>query len=242
MSSAAIFQRGRRFIMLVVMLASLVACQRGGEISSDYFPLHEDLIWKYAVLTETPYLSEEVELRITNVGISEFNDEEYYVRKTSTGNYYYLQPRDDGIVRVTKRTVFESYPRRDVAERYVLKYPLQPGTQWSHVTKPYLLDRPFPTNGSLKEVINYQLDWEIVGDNETVLVPAGQFENCLHVRGYAWIKVPYSLGFDKDDVFFETNEWYAPGVGLVKILHSEKVESTQAYGGTITMVLESFDH
>ena len=231
-----------RICGIAMIAVSLVACDRKSESPSGYFPLQQNLIWKYLVVSETPYERHESELQITNTGTHEDRNKQYHVRKTNTGNYYYLQERDDGIVRVTKRTINEYHPRPPVAERYVLKYPLQAGTQWSYHTKPYLLDRPFPTSKEIKRLIDYKMDWQIVANDKTIVVPGGQFENCLHVRGTALVDIPRALGVARDEVLFETEEWYAPNVGLVKLIHKEKVDSDQAYGGSITMVLTNFNY
>ena len=230
-----------RTCIATISAVCVVACSPSEELPSRYFPLQEGLQWEYWVVSETPYERNESELKITNAGPWELGNQQYYIRKTSTGNYYYIQDRDDGIVRSSKRTIVEPAPRFGVAERYVIKYPLQAGTQWSYKAKPYLLARHAPTANELKEIINYQMDWTIVSDDVKLSVPAGEFENCLHLQGKSLVEVPRSLGVATDEVLFETNEWYAPNVGLVKVVHEEKSYSEQAYGGSISLVLMSFD-
>ena len=231
-----------RIRTVMIVAACMVVCGCSEELPSGYFPLQQGLEWKYWVVSETPYERNESELQITNAGIWEVGNQQYHIRKTNTGNYYYIQDRQDGIVRSSKRTIIEAYPRLGVAERYVIKYPLQVGTQWSYKSKPYLLARHAPTVNELKEIVNYQMDWEIVSDDVKLSVPAGEFENCLHIQGKALVEVPRSLGVATDEVLFETNEWYAPNVGLVKIVHEEKSYSEQAYGGSISLVLMSFNY
>ncbi len=230
-----------RICTVAVVAACMVACDRGKEMTSSYFPLQQELEWNYLVVSETPYDRNESELKIDNAGIWEDKNKQYHVRRTNTGNYYYIQDRNDGIVRATKRTIVEAYPRLGVAERYIIKYPVQAGTQWSHKAKPYLLARHTPTSNELKQIVNYTMDWEIVGNDAKISVPAGEFENCLHIQGKALVEVPRSLGVATDEVWFETNEWYAPNVGLIKLVHEEKAYSDQAYGGSISLVLMSFN-
>ena len=226
---------------LVVAAGCIVAACRP-EAPRGYFPLNEGLAWSYKVTKTTPYKRNVSALRIENLGARRVDGELHHVRKTDSGNFYYLQRTDEGIVRTTKRTLIEKRPRRVAYDRFVLKYPLAPGTRWSYPVKPYLLARPFPEEVELKRAFDYEMDWRIVADGETVEVPAGRFERCLHVRGEARVEVARSLSVARDEVTFRTDEWYAPDVGLVLLKHAEIVDSNQTYGGSITMSLTGFSH
>lgn len=228
-----------------LLLSAAAACIVGAcasETPQGYFPLDQGLAWSYKVTKTTPYERDSSTLRIENLGARHIDGELHHVRKTSTGNFYYLQRIDEGIVRTTKRTLIERRPRGVVRDRFVLKYPLAPGTRWSYPVKPYLLARPFPEEVELKRAFDYEMDWRIVADGETVEVPAGRFERCLHVRGEASVEIARSLSIARDTVVFRTDEWYAPGVGLVLLEHAEIVDSDQAYGGSITMGLTGFSY
>ena len=227
------------YLSLAVCL-SLVACR--GESPLGYFPLQPGLSWDYHVETVTPQARRENRLRITNLGVSEFDGKNYHVRKTDTGNFYYFDQRHDGIVRVSKRTIIEPYPRANMQERPVFRQPAEVGAQWSYLVKPHLIKRTFETGKILKHEISYLMNWRIEGVDARVEVPAGRFENCLHVRGTATFDVPRVLSSIKDVITFTTDEWYAPGVGLVRVEHSEAVDSDQVDGGSITMALTHFEH
>lgn len=218
----------------------LAACR--GEPPQGYFPLEKGLSWRYEVERITPNERRESQLQITNLGEREFQGRFYQVRKTDTGNFYYLQKRDDGIVRVSKRTIDEPRPRRGMQQRYVIKYPVEVGTYWSYQVEPHLLERPVETRRRLKRWIDYEMDWRIEATDAKVEVPAGRFEGCLHLRGTATIEVPRALSIARDKVTFTTDEWYAPNVGLVRVEHKEIENSDQLYGGSITMALSEFKH
>jgi len=218
----------------------VAAC--GGEPPRGYFPLDEGLAWDYRVTTTTPYKRSENTLQIENLGERRVGGELYHVRKSGTGNHYYLQQLDEGIVRAAKRTVIEKRPRPAESGRFVLKEPLQPGTRWTYRVKPYLLARPFPVETPLKRAFDYDMQWQILADGETVEVPAGRFEQCLHIRGEARLEIARSLSVARDEIVFRTDEWYAPGVGLVKLEHREIIDSDQAYGGIITLHLTAFNY
>ncbi len=229
-----------RYLIVVVACVLVVSC-RGGE-PQGYFPLEQGLSWEYEVERITPKERLESQLQIVNLGQREFEGEVYHVRKTSTGNFYYLQRNDDGVVRVSKRTIDEPYPRRGMQERYVIKYPVEVGTDWSYQVEPHLLERPVETRKTIKRWIVYEMEWRIEATDAQVEVPAGRFEGCLHLRGTAMIDVPRMLSIARDKVTFITDEWYAPNVGLVRLEHKELEDSDQLYGGSITMALSRFKY
>ncbi len=218
----------------------LAACR--GEAPQGYFPLQPSLSWHYLVATVTPQARSERRLQITNLGVREFDGKAYHVRKTGNGNFYYLEQRHDGIVRVSKRSIIEPYPRANVQERPVFRLPPEVGAEWSYFVKPHLVKRTFATSKILKREIDYRMTWRIEAADAEVEVPAGRFAGCLHVRGTAKFDVPRVLSSAKDVITFTTDEWYAPNVGLVRLEHTEMVDSDQIDDGSITMVLTEFVH
>ena len=230
-----------RHFAVVAACVLLAACRN--EPPQGYFPLERGLSWWYEVERVTPSERRESRLQIINLGEREFEGRVYSVRKTNTGNFYYLQRHDDGIVRVSKRTIDEPRPRPGLQKRYVIKYPVKVGTDWSYQVEPHLLERPFETKRrTLKRWIDYEMEWRIEATDAKVETPAGRFEGCLHLRGTATIEVPRALSIARDKVTFTTDEWYAPDVGLVRLEHHELENSDQLFGGSITMALSEFEY
>lgn len=223
------------------LLALLSACLTGcGEAPSGYFPLQPGLVWHYQVVTEDAKGKREDTLAITNYG-KVSDDSEYYVRGTSSGNYYYITKRDDSIMRVARSSIIEPELKLDDPARFIIKEPLQAGTKWEHRMRPYLLTSQ--TAPTIKEAVRYLADWEIVATDATIEVPQGRFENCLHVQGYAEVAVPRSrlLHLMPHIMHFQIDEWYAPGVGLVKLEYAETTDSEELMGGTINIDLIALD-
>ena len=73
--------------------------------------------------------------------------------------------------------------------------------------------------------------------DETVQTPMQTFTHCLHVRGRANSMVPRDLGLTRSEGAFVTDERYAKGVELVKLVHTETVESEPRLGGKIVISL-----
>ncbi len=220
---------------------ALAACGNNNS-PQGYFPLQQGLSWHYKVVSATPAGRSGSKLSITDTGTQTIDGAIYQVRKTNTGNFYYLQQRTDGIVRLAKRTIVERHPRFDKIPRFVIKNPPAIGATWTYKTKPYLLNRPQQNdNESLKRSVDYDMTWEIVADDEVVEVKAGYFEHCLHVRGTGSVSLQRPLSIARDEVTFTASEWYAPNVGLVRLEYREDVNSNQTTGGFIIMELIAFE-
>ena len=203
------------FKHLFICVAALLISSCGGHVGDAYFPLQNGLTWTY-VLTTT-YLDEETKEVVTleNLGKKQFDEKSYYVRRSSYGVDYYLNADDSGVHRDAIRTLVELKPRADSNPRFVLKYPLEVGTNWQMITKPIILLRVFP-NRHLAEASQVPLYYEIVSTSESVSVPAGDFENCIKVEALGETEI-YTDGVNGyTNIPFRVEEWYAPNVGLVK--------------------------
>lgn len=232
--------RQRYLIFLFVQLVcsvSLISCDSS---TDSYFPLSKGSTWDYEISITTPYNQSQDVLRIRNLGKQRIDGKELFVRRTSLGTDYYFDQEQLGINRVAKRTTVELIPRFDEEKRYVLKAPFEPGTSWAYSGQPYLLDRPFPTDYELKRIVHFAMTYKIISADEEVTTQAGTFKNCLHVQGTAAVDIGRILTIVADEVKFTTDEWYAPGVGLVKLVRFEDVDSKHAYGGNIEMSLVDF--
>lgn len=230
----------RRLRLLVVALScfGLAGCEV--EAPDGYFPLQEGLSWSYQVAVDSSSGKKKELLTITNHGaVSEGG--EYYMRATSSGNYYYFSKRAAGVVRVAHRAIVDPAPEFDDPARPVIQEPIEVGTQWRYVMRPYLLTSE--TEPHLKESIRYEALWQIVATDAVVDTPLGRFEDCLHIRGAAEVAVPRSflLHLAPHIMYFEINEWYAPDVGLVKLRYAETTDSQELKGGTINLDLVAFD-
>ena len=226
--------------IVAILIATLffTACDKP---SDTYFPLRKGLTWEYHVASTTPYYNKQDTLKIKNLGKKKIEGRDLYLRRTSFGTDYYFAKELQNVNRVAKRTTIELKPRFDEEDRYVIKTPIEPGTSWAYQGKPYLLDRPFPTDYELHQTVRFLMTYRIIAVDEEVATPAGMFENCLHIQGTAEVDIGRTLTLVSDHVEFTTDEWYAKGIGLVKLVRFEDVDTEYAYGGTIEMSLVDFD-
>ena len=208
--------------------------------SDSYFPLDKGLTWRYQVSSVTSHYKNQDILVIQNMGVEVIDQKNLYVRRTSLGTNYYFVKENQDVLRVAKRAAVELRPKFDEEKRYVIKGPFEPGTSWTHQGQPYLLDRPFPTDYELRNTIRFPMTYSIVSVGEKLSTKSGLFKDCIHIRGTSVVNIGRTVSIIQDEVKFTTDEWYAPRVGLVRLIRSEDVDSSHAYGGSIEINLLEF--
>lgn len=244
---------GQRFyqtfkrLSLAVICMVVAAC--GNPAPSGYFPLEAGLSWTYKRSQALPkQVRPNVNVfTIKNTGTDEIKNGDVshavFIRRTGDGTDYYLSDTDAGIMRVAKRTVIEIKPRFDENLRTVLpsEEKLAVGYIWNVETGPYMLrTRPgFIADLSDKR---FKMSFEVLELNSTVDVPAGRFEDCLKIEGYSSVRLYADPRTGYVDVPITQTEWYAPGVGMVKLVRDEPIDGSFYVGGTISMELEKFEY
>ncbi len=205
----------------------------------DYFPLRPGMQWTYRVTTEVAGRTETREFTEYNAEPEILADTPHAVRVTGEGTRYYLRDLAAGIYRGAKRTIVEFEPKKDDDPRWVLKRPYRPGTSWNNLTHPYVLRRISPYEQSLNRGSALKMAYQITQVDAEVTVPAGHFAYCLLVQGEAELTL-YADGREGyKEIEINTSEWYAPGVGLVKLIREEPMSGSVFTGGRITFELIS---
>lgn len=230
---------GRLLVLLLMLLGGCSAKPDAG----DYFPLDAGLAWDYRVTLELPQRTTTDTFRVESLGTTRLNDDEAAsIRRTSNGTDYYIRRHEDGIFRYAKRTLVEIHPRLDASPRMILPLPVpaKPGKVWTAATTSYTLRRLQPYEEMTGKGSPFNMVYELSGLDETVTVPAGTFEHCLLVIGRAQMRLYSDARRGYSDVEITTQEWYAPGVGLVKLARSEPLDTDVFKGGTLTLELTAF--
>lgn len=229
-----------RLSVASVMLCLLQACSQEAADTDSYFPLHTESSWTYRVTTSIAGTRNETRFEVYNAVPEAVDGVLHAVRVTDQGTRYYIRDTDAGVFRAAKRTVVEQYPRPDNPPRWILKRPFQPGNTWSNETHPYVLRRVQPYEEGLATGMRFKMAYQIGSLQERVEVPAGRFENCLRIDGDAKLTVYADGRSGYQDIEINTTEWYAPGVGLVKLVRDEPLNSDVIVGGRIVFELERF--
>jgi hypothetical protein len=218
-------------------IVSLSGCQQPA--SSSFFPLEDGHQWEYSVVTEWENnIVDRDKLVLSSHGSESLEDGKAWRRHSASGVDYWLRIDDSGIFRVASKSELEEAPKKDKVLRYVLKEPLQVGTQWQASTTAYLLQR----NQEFPREIRHShpsisMNYSIEAVNQTVTTAAGQFDTCVQVKGFATVKLYADPVVGWRDLPLTTHEWYCKGVGLVKLVREETAKSTFLSGGVYTMEL-----
>ncbi|MGQ0698043.1 MAG: hypothetical protein ACT4PZ_07345 [Panacagrimonas sp.] len=164
-------------------------------------------------------------------------------RLASDGNEYWLAAGEASVQRVGVRSGIDFEPRMDTNPRTVMQLPPAAGQWWEVETRPYILERawPFRERFSLDESKRIELRMQVAALDDVVEVPAGKFEHCLRLEGEGLIHVLADARLGASPVPITHTEWYAPGVGLVKLLRTETLDTEQIVGGTVEMQLLEFE-
>jgi hypothetical protein len=81
------------------------------------------------------------------------------------------------------------------------------------------------------------MDYRIAQVDDTIEVAAGRFTKVIRVEGSAQIRLHVDAVQGVRMVEIKHTEWYAPGVGLVKLLRDEALEASYISGGKMTLEL-----
>ncbi|TXH69595.1 MAG: hypothetical protein E6Q83_09250 [Thiothrix sp.] len=231
-----------RLTLSLFCLSLLVACEKPA--SDDYFPLNQGLRWEYQVTIEHPERLDTKQLIIETLGKTTLKEEAVSIRATSDGTDYYLAQRADGIYRLAKRTLVESEPRLDSSPRMVLPLPIAQakGKTWSTISQPYLIERVYEGMDVMTaDMLQFPMTYSVLSLDEAVEVSAGRFSHCVLVEGQTDLSLYADARTGNSIVPITTREWYAPGVGLVKLEREEPLNTDVYKGGKLTLELLSFE-
>ncbi|MEM7467376.1 MAG: hypothetical protein AAF387_10880 [Pseudomonadota bacterium] len=208
----------------VILSIALSACSPS---DGSYFPLAAG-VWRYYQTTKL-ILDDTVEQRII-VGVADTihtDNRQLFVMRQAPDQDSFVEKTGDGIFRVGKRNrhlLNETWQQKPTK---ILPLNPQLGDRWIVQSELGLIEsRTFARQDRLRNrTIPLELNMEITALDEVVDVPAGVFSRCVKISGKGLVKVKTDRGNANADVIVIREDWYAPGIGLVKSNRVEESES-----------------
>ena len=216
--------------LCVLVLLSVCGCTAP---ETGYFPTAPGHEWTYDISrTSTQNRDPIVQKSIVrSLPVRTVGGIKYFPKMHASGRIHYFTRTTEGILRRA--------PGREDADT-VIPHPLRIGSEWSGASRLYLFDLPKNLEGAWDRLSgNLELDYTITGIDESVNVPAGYFPGCLRIDAIGFLDLPTRLMLGIRIIKVEQTQWYAPGVGLVKMTRREYA-IPNLYPSEYSQVLTSF--
>ena len=197
-----------------------------------YFPTAPGAEWTYDISRTSPESRAPIIQKsiVRNLPARTVDGVTYYPKRYASGPIHYFTISADGISR--------GKPGHEGADP-VIAYPLNVGAEWSAGSRLYLF-LPKTLEGARDNISgNLELDYTITSLADSVDVPAGYFPRCLRIDAIGFLDLPNRLMLGIRTIKVEQSQWYAPGVGLVKMTRREYA-IPNLYPSEYTQVLTSF--
>ena len=209
---------------LLLAVVSLTGCTRH---DSNYYPLEPPRWWYYEIHETVLDEARESRYLMLNAGTAELAGETVYLQSAQAGSLDYLHYRGDGVERLASRRPGMPGPMRDDAARIILPESLDSDQPWRvRSTLGLIESRTFePLDRLIVRRLGVELEKKISARDVELTMAAGNFDHCLQIDGEGHTFVPTDRGNAEAAVVVRTSEWYAPGIGLVKLERSESSDS-----------------
>jgi hypothetical protein len=227
-------------LLPIVLALILTGCS---EKDSTYYPLTAGRWWYYAVADTILDEARSSRFLALNMGRAHSSvHDKVFVQMVQAHGADFLRADGAGIARVAHLRQGMRVPREDPEPRIILPGQIVVGTHWQTTTTLGLAEsRTFePRDRLVPRRLALVLNKQIVALDDAVEVAAGRFLACLRIEGIGAIEVPTDRGNSTATVDVHTREWYARGVGLVKLEREEISTSTFIKGGRQAWELVDF--
>jgi hypothetical protein len=225
-------------LFAVLVLLTLVACQ-DRHVGSDYLPLSFGSQWQYRIE------------RTTMDGVRQLRDlievsppapdqaADLRSRATLGGQRFTYKLTAEGIYRVGVQRTRGPQTLTDTQQQLVMPAKLAIDQQWQGHSLTTVLESSAPPWESLFRVqVPVTMHYRVARLDAEVSTPAGAFDHCLLISGHGSAAADFGNGIGAAKVEVTSHEWYAPGVGLVRMERHERSDAKALRAGALVMELD----
>jgi hypothetical protein len=233
--------RHRLLLVLALQPALLLSACSNEASGPRFFPLVPGQAWQYRVERTTMDGTAEMRHAVTTLSPPPGDLKISAIRETLGGHRYLYEVDDTGVFRVGEHVPEDA---ADDAARYrhlILPHVLEPNSTWQTTTRTSLLENGGPPWESLFRIdVAVEMDYVVESLDADVSTPAGRFDHCLVVSGHGKTSAEVGNYIGRTSIEISSREWFAPGVGLVRMERQESTGASVLNAGSLTMVLDSW--
>ena len=212
--------------ILVITLAALTLLSCGSSQSKTYMPTKEGLSLTYNVDGDYETKMEYFETRDLNGE----NVIPMKIEQSGIISFLFYQKDKKGLKIYATQLPNIPEPAILSEEKYKYMDPIKPGKTWEQNYATTLM--------MAKEEV--PLTYEILKEKETVTVAAGTFEDCLKISANGSIQREKGL-WGTITLQVNIDEWYAPGIGLIKSVTHREADHVMVGEETTIMQLTAYE-
>lgn len=226
-------------VFAVLALLILDGCDRATP-TANYFPLEPGRHWQYRVERTTMDGRTELRHAVRAVAVPPGLGIDA-MRETLGGLRYLYAIDDDGIFRIDAAAAGPRHGAGEVSRELVLPHAVDAASTWQTWSQTTVLENTGPPWETLFRInAPIRMRYQVEAIDGAVTTPAGRFDDCLVVagRGTASVDVGNYIGRTRIEV--ASREWFAPGVGLVRMEREEKTGADALRAGRLVMELDQW--
>jgi hypothetical protein len=240
MSIIAIHRCAVARLCLLLLVLGVAACGQGRHDDS-YFPLEPGSRWQYRVERTTMDGRRELRHALSVLDPLANQPADLRVRATLDGQRFLYRINDDGTWRVGVER--SRGPRAADDDQPQMVMPLHPALaqEWQGRSATTVLESSAaPWETLFRVQVPLVMRFRVAALDAAVSTPAGDFERCLLLEGQGQADSDLGNGVGATHIEVTTREWYAPGVGLVRMERHEQTSAKGLQAGSLVMELDDW--
>ncbi len=229
----------RRLGATALLAALLSACGEPASVER-FFPLEPGQTWIYRVERTTMDGTAQMRHAITSL-VPPTSPPGISAARESLGGQRYLYRIDErGVWRLDS-------PREDAdaaatTPQLVLPRGLAPTSSWQSESRTSVLENTGPPWETLFRIdVALTMNYTIESMDGEITTPAGRFGDCLVIRGHGTTNADVGNYIGHTEIEVDSREWFAPGIGLVRMERTETTAAKALSSGRLVMELDRWN-